>query len=61
MVENRGIDGESQIVAQRSGAETETPDHPVPRDPEPLEEADDVVDFEESDMPEPDPDVGPAS
>lgn len=61
MVENRGIDGESEVVAQRSGAGTGTPDHPILRDPEPVEETGDVADAEESDMPEPDPEVGPAS
>ncbi|NAS20661.1 hypothetical protein GT755_03055 [Herbidospora sp. NEAU-GS84] len=61
MVEKRGIDGESEVVAQRSGADTQTPDHPILRDLEPVEEADDVAGSEESDMPEPDPEVGPAS
>ncbi|GLX93310.1 MULTISPECIES: hypothetical protein [Herbidospora] len=61
MVEKRGIDGESEVVAQRSGADTQTPDHPILRDLEPVEEVDDVAGSEESDMPEPDPEVGPAS
>ncbi|WP_062433524.1 hypothetical protein [Herbidospora daliensis] len=61
MAEKRGIDGESEIVAERSGADTETPDHPILRDPEPLEETDEGPDAEDSDMPEPEPEVGPTS
>lgn len=70
MGENRGINGESEIVAERSGAETETPEHPISRDPEPLSEPEvepetdvkpDGETGEDSDMPEPEPEVGPAS
>ncbi|GAB1817971.1 hypothetical protein [Herbidospora sp. RD11066] len=62
MGENRGVDGESEVVAERSGADTETPEHPIPRDPEPL--TDPMADEdpgEDSEMPEPEPEVGPAS
>ncbi|WP_061288890.1 hypothetical protein [Herbidospora cretacea] len=70
MGENRGINGESEIVAERSGAETETPEHPIPRDLEPLTDPETDPDTDEeageeagedSDMPEPEPEVGPAS
>ncbi|WP_157518352.1 hypothetical protein [Herbidospora mongoliensis] len=62
MGENRGIDGESEVVAERSGADTETPEHPISRDPEPLTDPKSDDDLgEDSEMPEPEPEVGPAS
>ncbi|MBB2910192.1 DNA replication initiation complex subunit (GINS family) [Streptosporangium becharense] len=67
----RGVDGETRVVAERSGADTSFPERPLPADPEdarrtPDEEragaagtADQATEGEESGTAQ--PEVGPAS
>ncbi|WP_433256474.1 hypothetical protein ACQPYK_17560 [Streptosporangium sp. CA-135522] len=60
----RGVDGESRVVAERSGADTSFPERPLLADPDDARSSagtDSAATGEESGKRAPEPEVGPAS